>query len=589
MSKIAYHLTLWAGTLLTFLLLDFSKHVDDVMYGLTLGELALNFLAATPLAWVLSLFLASLSAKAEQAGHLRTVHFFVIFCFTTVNVWSIKIGLAPQLSKMITPTRSMWAWLSLILVLLFSAGLARRKPDRYKTIDTQSTLFLKWMAAACLLCSIGVFDLPDAPNEIPSDAPNVILVTFDAMSAENMSVYGYARQTTPNIQKWAEESWVFDNAYCNYNFTAASITSLNGNLIERNDGPKRSSQRGLFEILRTNGYPHQGFFSYSSAFFKQRFRGHSITLSGKKTMLWRAWRHLFSDDQLVWLANLLSEELSYYWPYTSDYDEDSFWEKNHRPGDLSFGAALNFLSEHPSGAFVWIHLWEPHYPYWPDADLKDKFGPVIPSPAQFIDRPYHDGQLPWVESLRNRYDQNVFTADRLFGQFVEDLRKEGLYDDSWLILSADHGESFNDGYIGHSGPSVLEAVTHIPLIIRSPGNTKPKRIATVANQIDLAPTLLELLGIASVPTLPGESLVPYINNPMTQSERARFTVSYSVMQNDPSGEIAVYYQNYKAVFLNADRQNVRLYDLANDPGTKHDIAKDRPEILETTMKKGGLW
>ena len=588
-GALAYYLTLWMMVLGTLVILDFSKHVDDLLFGMTYGELAANLFAALPLVWLLSLLLALLSAGLERAKMGRAAHFLVAFAFITVNLWSLKVGAAGKLASTLPPRRAVLGYVAGLLALLASLAFARGRTHRLSAIDEGKARYLKLMAAATLLLGLPALS-PALPSGGESDKPNIIVVTFDALSASHMPLYGYHRDTTPNIDKVAKESWVFDDFRSNYTNTPAAMLALQGNLPIRKGTGVWTDKPGLFDILANYGYPNRAYFGYflPHIYFGTQLPGQSVTRSGKRNPYYKALAAVMPDRTLVYLSDLLSEDWLYYWAYSSEYDDDIFWSTNHFPGDQSLQSALDYLERHPTGAYVWVHLWEPHFPYWPDQDLAHAFGPWTPSPAEFINRPYSPGQMPWVEELRNRYDASILTADRYFGHFLEVLQERGQYDNSILIISADHGEAHDMGFIGHSGPSVVEPITHVPLIIHTPGSTTQKRISTRASQIDIAPTLLQMLGVPPVASLPGESLIPYIEDPKKKSPRVHHTVSYSAFWGLP-GEIAVYLDDFKAVYSNTDPKTVRLYDLSKDPRAEKDIAKERPDKVAEVMKKAGVW
>ena len=347
---------------------------------------------------------------------------------------------------------------------------------------------------------------------------------------------------------------------------------------------------GLFEVLRKNGYPHRAFFSFWSPYsmFDLNLPGESVTRLGKLSVIYRTWNHLFTEKQLLWMSQLLSEEAITFVPYFPSYYDEIFWKRNQRPGNLSLDAALDFLQDHPTGAFVWVHLWEPHYPYWPAQEFVGRFGDEIVTPPGFINRPYQPQTQPLVDGLRNRYDEMVLTADSMFGEFLAELKARGQYDNSSLIVAADHGESLDNGFVGHSGPSVLEDITHVPFIIHPPGNQEQKRINTLGANIDITPTILDLLGIEKLASMMGESLLPYVQDPTKENDRIRFTVSFSAIYGKP-GEVALYWKNYKVIYLNHDRYKVKLFDLESDPGATVDISAKRPQIVEKMMKLGGVW
>ncbi|MCA9778560.1 MAG: sulfatase-like hydrolase/transferase [Candidatus Eremiobacteraeota bacterium] len=586
-----YYLVLWFVSIFTFLMLNFSKHWQMILEGLTLGERAANFFSVMPLAWMAAAILAGLSLLLERLGLTRLVHFLVFFFFISVNIWSVKYETESILANLRPEKLALVGHVLLAFAILLSALAAWKRKKRITAIDDHAPTALKVLLAVSALSAVGLVMPGSKHPEIPaSDKPSLIIVTFDALSANHMSCYGYERETTPNIDSVARESWVFDNFHSNYNYTPASLTSLQGNLADLKKKQMWSTEPGLFEVLKRNGYYHRAFYSFWGpySFFHQDLPGDSITRLGKESLIYRAWNRIFSERQLLWLSQLLSEEPLTFAPYFASYYDEVFWKRNQRPGNQSFDSAIQYLEEHPTGAVVWVHLWEPHYPYWPDPKFVGRFGPYEITPPLFINRPYRSENQPLVDGLRNRYDEMVLTADDLFGQFLSELKTRGLYDTSYLFIAADHGESLGDGFIGHSGASVLESITHIPLIIHSPGGNKEIRIPTPACALDFTPTVLGLLGLDPLPTMLGESLVPYMADPSKKSDRVRFTVSYSVVYGLP-GEIALYWNQYKAVYTNVSNKHVRLYDLSVDPETKNDIAEKNPEIVKKIMTLGGVW
>jgi arylsulfatase A-like enzyme len=116
-----------------------------------------------------------------------------------------------------------------------------------------------------------------------------------------------------------------------------------------------------------------------------------------------------------------------------------------------------------------------------------------------------------VDRRRLLYDEFVATADRAFGSFLSELENGGKLQNTTVIVSADHGESFEGGVYQHSSPYLTRPVIHIPLIIQTPGQQESRRIAVTADQTALAPTILELAGQKKPDWMRGESLVKWLN------------------------------------------------------------------------------
>jgi len=116
-----------------------------------------------------------------------------------------------------------------------------------------------------------------------------------------------------------------------------------------------------------------------------------------------------------------------------------------------------------------------------------------------------------VERRRLLYDEFVLTADRAFGSFMAELESSEKLRDTTVIVSADHGESFEGGVFQHGGPYQTRPVIHVPLIIRMPGQQQSHQVNFAADQTALAPTILELAGQAKPEWMRGESLVRWLN------------------------------------------------------------------------------
>lgn len=576
----SYHLSLWLANLLAFLILDFSKRVNDLLYGLTLPELAVNagvvLLVGSPLA--IALALASLGI--ERVAGMRPVHALAIFLIITINLWSLKISSAYKLESVTPGTREVMAVSALVLVLAASWLLARRLPARSQVWQARAVaIIVVWVTLMVL--GLGAALLPHRSQEPKTaiDRPNVILVTIDSFSAKHTNLFGYDRNTTPNLAAFASQSVVLERMHSNFNVTGLALPSLMGYFS--------NSRRGetLPECLRDAGY-QTAFFSFwaPELFFLHGFSHFELSRSAMQSPLYRSLSGHFSEAELRWLAGLGTQEWSYFNPYLSEYHDDIFWRTLHYPPQLSLDAALAYLKEHPRGAFVWVHLWPPHFPYLPEPDTREMFGPGPREMKPWINVVYDKDQDAYVASLKNLYDQCVFGVDRRLGAFLDALKSQGLYESSYIIVGADHGESFERGWVGHSGWPLMEAITHIPFVIHRPGDTRQIRVQTLAQQLDFAPTVLDLLGLPIPKAMPGESLLPYIEHPERLSERYKVSVSLLASTGE-GGQLAVYWRTFKLMFLSNDHGVYRLYDLFKDPDAVNDLGPREPRLVEEMMKR----
>jgi arylsulfatase A-like enzyme len=165
--------------------------------------------------------------------------------------------------------------------------------------------------------------------------------------------------------------------------------------------------------------------------------------------------------------------------------------------------------------------------------------------------------------------------DHVVGEFLDGLSADGTLERTVVVLGSDHGESFEHGWVGHGGPLLHESLLRIPLLIRFPKGPAGVRPKSFVTPLDLAPTLLGYLGLPVPPEMQGEDMAAYIKEPQKLSLRARLAISYFAYTDRP-GEVAVYSDRFKVVFLN-DRSRLRVYDLFRDPKEQHDLIEQYAE------------
>ena len=225
-----------------------------------------------------------------------------------------------------------------------------------------------------------------------------------------------------------------------------------------------------------------------------------------------------------------------------------------RPGNDTVDHALTWLSENKDKRlFAWVHLYDPHAPYAPPEPFK----------SAYATRPY-DGEIAWTDSL--------------VGRLLAGLDQLGLTKKTVIAVLADHGESLGEhGENGH-GYFVYEQVTHIPFILATPySGTRGRVVDTVVRSVDVAPTVLELLGLAGTLKGSGTSVASLLhggtNGPgdgYSESYYARFHYGWSELR-------AIRTKRWH--FIEAPK--AELYDLAADPGETTNLASRELATLES--------
>ena len=189
-----------------------------------------------------------------------------------------------------------------------------------------------------------------------------------------------------------------------------------------------------------------------------------------------------------------------------------------------------------------------------------------------------------LEDLSRRYDAALSTADAAISSFLRRLEASGRWNDTLIIVTADHGELLGEhGLLGHT-EGLYEPILRVPLIIRHPEMraTAGRRVKTPVERVDLAPTLLEAAGRdARVLGLPGRSLLPFLENPAAQrearayasSKRNRAKASDAVID-----ERALRDGRWKLIWSLA-KGRWELYDLEKDPRETRDLSATRPDVV----------
>ena len=357
---------------------------------------------------------------------------------------------------------------------------------------------------------------------------NFLLITFDALNAEDMSLYGRTLPTTPNLDAFAGKGTVFSNFFSSSTFTTASVASIltgmypSENHVYHLTGQVRpqNARKSLPHVMRGAGYATGAFASNPYAYYLAKNLENEFDVLPEPTFqqgglqhLWDATLPLHQDSGF---GSRMDEyrDLIHPWNFVSRVPIDL--ALRFRP-DASFEHARRVLAKLPDGFFMWIHVMTPHYPYLPDSADRGRFLPDA-GPQSFQDEPdtlfrphYEPNQQSQVDQHRLGYDEFIASADRAFGTFMSELEQGGKLQNTTVIVSADHGESFEGGVYNHRNPDQTRPVIHVPLIIRTPDQQENRTIVFAADQTALAPTILELAGQPIPDWMRGRSLVEWLN------------------------------------------------------------------------------
>lgn len=402
--------------------------------------------------------------------------------------------------------------------------------------------------AATLLLVLFEFGLSRSAHTTPAEAAtmtrpksNIVLITFDAFTAEEMSLYGYKQPTTPELDAFAKNSTVFTNYYAGSTSTTpcigviftggypteSHVYGLGGQL------PSATANQSLATVMTAGGYSTGAFLTNPWAYYLAQSAKNGFEVlpepvfdPGAVQRLWNVARPLHQDSRF---GSRVTEffDLEILWDWIHGREESPAFRI--RP-DASFQGAEQVLNQLDDGFFLWVHLIAPHHPYLPDTQDQGRYIPQSEllsfkeEPWELWKPSYDPSVQPQVDRRRLAYDEYIQSTDRAFGEFIQKLEQSGKLKNTTVIVSADHGESFEGGVYQHETPYLTRPVIHLPLMIRTPGQQGQRTVSYVADQTALAPTIVDVAGLSKPSWMHGESLVPWLKgNDLGEGKGLAFT------------------------------------------------------------------
>jgi arylsulfatase A-like enzyme len=375
---------------------------------------------------------------------------------------------------------------------------------------------------------------------------NVLFVILDAGRAAQLGIYGYGRETTPEIDRIASEGIVFDNAFTPAVYTLAAMSSV-----------------------WTSQYPDR---HHNEVSFSARLPGDRLTLA-----------ELLAAQGIEtggFVANAVAGTAGGFERGFMEFEE--IW-KTMGSGAGGFRKVVPgwIAARKDRRFFAYLHFREPHFPYDPEPPFDTRFGAVSAIPkkvrrdAGWI-TDVNQGRRPLGAAERTDlvrlYDGNLAFADQELGALRRVLEAEGLWEKTVVIVAADHGEElFEHQWIGHN-VQLYEPSVHVPLVLRIPGGPRGQRVSALVDLLDVAPTIADVFGVrgrgGSDKAFQGRSLLP-----VAGGAPGKAAVLSRTVWDRP--RYALRDQRYK-FFYDTRTGEERLFDLRADPGETSDIRGASP-------------
>jgi arylsulfatase A-like enzyme len=375
----------------------------------------------------------------------------------------------------------------------------------------------------------------------------VVVVVIDSLRADHLHHAGDPRPLSPRLDLLAAQATRFSQAHAASPWTTPSVMSLLTGLVpashhvDKNDRALAAGVQTLAERLQSAGY--------------------------------------------ATAAVMPALTLADHFGFDRGFDEFIFATQGHNnvSGPWSINQAIQVLRRHPDEpVFLYVHLWDVHYNYNPPLPQSLRFqagrpaGPGETDDVTALTAPGFDAadlppqRLAWLEG---QYAGEILFTDEQVGRLLDELERQGRGGDTLFVVTADHGEAFLEhGVLGHT-VDLHDEMTHVPLLVRWPGQVTENRVFhEQVSLVDLAPTLLDLLGLPFRPAeFDGRSLAPVLRGADLEWEPRPVMLETSRRAlkrglRTPAGAFHV-------DLLTGERA---LFDLQADPAARVNLAAEDP-------------
>ena len=452
-----------------------------------------------------------------------------------------------------------------------------------------------------------------------SEKPNVLVLVLDTLSAAHLAMSGYERHSTPNLERFARQALVYHNHWSAGNFTTPGTASLLTGVYPwshrgiHTSGTIREAflERNLFALLPEEyhrvAYTHN---SLAMALL-YRFQGHISQLlpfdalslqenTASANLFWKDF--LMADWAETILRGVNTPSASLFLSELDALRQRPAAEIRRQYGELfplgipSANYSRYFVMEDaidwliaelghlPAPYFTYFHLMPPHEPYTPRKEFVDVFRDGKIFPAKPVTVFSDDVPEEKLNTVRQRYDEYLAYADAEFGRLYDALKQSGELENTYLILTSDHGQLFERGIHGHITPALYSPVLQVPLLVAKPGQKERQDIYDLTSATDLLPTLLHVLG-APVPEWIEGSVLPGLGGAGSPG-REVFAIE---AQESPSQKtlnkatMALVNDEYKLIhYFGYDEvpERFELYHLRDDPLEMNDLSAQMPGMVK---------
>ncbi len=494
----------------------------------------------------------------RHPGRARGIAFLTLVASATGGVWAWSQPWFPSV-------REGWGGLYLLTIALLCGGIGawlyRAMGSRaFPSADRLGRVFDRLYAAPVLallvLAWLGLVGSAHLRSrEAPIDRPHLLFISIDTLRADRLGCYGYERNTSPTLDRLAQQGVRFAHAYAQRALTWPSLSSIMTSLypkthgVRRNETPLDRSNVTLPEILKNEGYRTAAFLSN---YFHAPNRGFDVK---------QGWMGDRPVDQAV-------------------TDQALAWLEGIDPARERF--------------FAWVHYLNPHSPYDPASPYREMF---VSDPSGRFDGSHESLNEIYSKRLELEprdlahinalYDAEIRQTDAEVERLLTWLDENQLARDTLIVFTSDHGEELYDhqSYFEH-GCSIYDGALRIPWSLRWPGQI-PERVVVESQveSIDILPTILELMDLPLRDSFEGRSAVGLWKGRADAPRLAYGEVQEQVF-SVRTGEWK-YVHNpdaFRPLCVDPERghfpiERAELYDVQRDPGERQNLAAQHPDVV----------
>ncbi len=415
---------------------------------------------------------------------------------------------------------------------------------------------------------------------------NILLIDIDSLRPDHLGCYGYKTGRTPNIDALAAESVIFENAYTASSPSLPSRASLisgrysvSHGVVSHGPGAQNIESPKTMEPeeLREWDGDLEEWSTLPGLFFKNRIKTAAVSSEPRHPAPW------INND----------------WHQFYQPQEPEGGEETHATvrGEDVADIAIDII-EREEGFLLYTQFWDPHIPCNRDADDTREFLGTLPGYLDSTELEFEGWNSPHgidvespedVERIIAGYDAEIAYVDLQVGRLLEKLKIEGLYDDTLIVLSGDHGEEFGENGVYREHWSVYEGTQRIPLLVKPPSGADRQLREELVTNVDIAPTVADYAGLEVPARWQGRSLRPLVDKEKVSwrdslvVDHGLYTVQRAIIDDAGWKLVRTLHPGAR------DLPEIQLFNLEDDPYEEQDLSAEFGEEVKRLEEIKERW